>query len=65
LTIDNFFVGLRPEAPNQDPALAPKQDKVGVVGLGRLTLSRRERMVVVELRGTGKVPSSPGDLTLD
>jgi len=27
--------------------------KVGVVGLGRLTLSRRERMVVVEPRGTG------------
>jgi DNA end-binding protein Ku len=26
--------------------------KVGVVGLGRLTLSRRERMVVVEPRGT-------------
>ena len=25
----------------------------GVVGLGRLTLSRRERMVVVEPRGTG------------
>src|SRR5947207_9314815 len=27
--------------------------KVGVVGLGRLTLSRRERMVMVEPRGTG------------
>jgi DNA end-binding protein Ku len=27
--------------------------KVGVVGLGRLTLSRRERMVVVEPRATG------------
>jgi len=27
--------------------------QVGVVGLGRLTLSRRERMVVVEPRGTG------------
>jgi len=27
--------------------------KVGVVGLGRLTLSRRERMVVMEPRGTG------------
>jgi DNA end-binding protein Ku len=27
--------------------------KVGVLGLGRLTLSRRERMVVVEPRGTG------------
>src|SRR5207245_5428630 len=27
--------------------------KVGVVGIGRLTLSRRERMVVVESRGTG------------
>src|SRR5947208_13055025 len=27
--------------------------KVGVVGLGRLTLSRRERMVLVEPRGTG------------
>src|ERR1700731_3847465 len=27
--------------------------KVGVVALGRLTLSRRERMVVVEPRGTG------------
>jgi len=27
--------------------------KVGVVGLGHLTLSRRERMVVVEPRGTG------------
>ena len=27
--------------------------KVGVVGLGRLTLSRRERTVVVEPRGTG------------
>jgi DNA end-binding protein Ku len=26
---------------------------VGVVGLGRLTLSRRERMVMVEPRGTG------------
>jgi DNA end-binding protein Ku len=25
----------------------------GVVGLGRLTLSRRERMVMVEPRGTG------------
>jgi hypothetical protein len=25
----------------------------GIVGLGRLTLSRRERMVVVEPRGTG------------
>jgi DNA end-binding protein Ku len=27
--------------------------KVGVIGLGRLTLSRRERMVLVEPRGTG------------
>src|ERR1700736_6310156 len=27
--------------------------EAGVVGLGRLTLSRRERMVVVEPRGTG------------
>ena len=27
--------------------------RVGVVGLGRLTLSRRERMVMVEPRGTG------------
>jgi DNA end-binding protein Ku len=27
--------------------------EVGVVGLGRLTLSRRERMVMVEPRGTG------------
>ena len=27
--------------------------KVGVVGLGRLTLSRRERMVMAEPRGTG------------
>jgi DNA end-binding protein Ku len=27
--------------------------ELGVVGLGRLTLSRRERMVVVEPRGTG------------
>jgi DNA end-binding protein Ku len=27
--------------------------EVGVIGLGRLTLSRRERMVVVEPRGTG------------
>jgi DNA end-binding protein Ku len=28
-------------------------DEAGVVGLGRLTLSRRERMVMVEPRGTG------------
>jgi DNA end-binding protein Ku len=27
--------------------------EAGVVGLGRLTLSRRERMVMVEPRGTG------------
>src|SRR6201993_5029614 len=27
--------------------------ETGVVGLGRLTLSRRERMVMVEPRGTG------------
>src|ERR1700752_895047 len=27
--------------------------EVGVVGIGRLTLSRRERMVMVEPRGTG------------
>ena len=27
--------------------------EAGIVGLGRLTLSRRERMVVVEPRGTG------------
>jgi non-homologous end joining protein Ku len=27
--------------------------EAGVVGLGRLTVSRRERMVVVEPRGTG------------
>jgi len=27
--------------------------EAGVVGLGRLTLSRRERMVAVEPRGTG------------
>src|SRR3954466_2169712 len=27
--------------------------QAGVVGLGRLTLSRRERMVMVEPRGTG------------
>src|SRR5207302_7007257 len=27
----------------------------GVVGIGRLTLSRRERMVMVEPRGTGMV----------
>jgi len=27
--------------------------EAGVVGLGRLTLSRRERMIVVEPRGTG------------
>jgi DNA end-binding protein Ku len=27
--------------------------KVGFVGLGRLTLSQRERMVMVEPRGTG------------
>jgi DNA end-binding protein Ku len=30
----------------------------GVVGLGRLTLSRRERMVIVEPRGTGMVLST-------
>src|SRR5438552_3391273 len=29
--------------------------EAGVVGLGRLTLSRRERMVMVEPRGTGMV----------
>src|SRR5207247_4238429 len=28
---------------------------VGVVGIGRLTISRRERMVVVDPRGTGMV----------
>jgi non-homologous end joining protein Ku len=35
--------------------------KVGVVGLGRLTLSRRERMVVVEPRDTGG-PTYGGNL---
>src|ERR1700752_726391 len=32
--------------------------KAGVVGIGRLTLSRRERMVMVEPRGTGMALST-------
>ena len=35
--------------------------EAGVVGLGRLTLSRRERMVVVEPRGTGMALCAIGD----
>ena len=37
----------------REPRIGAAIAEGGVVGLGRLTLSRRERMVVVEPRGTG------------
>ena len=47
---------LYPDGPVAEEALAvigAAMSEAGVVGLGRLTLSRRERMVAVEPRGTG------------
>ena len=37
----------------REPRIGAAMAEGGVVGLGRLTLSRRERMIVVEPRGTG------------
>jgi DNA end-binding protein Ku len=47
---------LYPDGPMAEETLrviGAAMAEAGVVGLGRLTLSRRERMVAVEPRGTG------------
>ena len=43
----------KPIAVEALPVVGTAMAQAGVVGIGRLTLSRRERMVMVEPRGTG------------